>query len=41
MNLGAFCAYASLLMAIACLVLYFFDIKIGKSEEQEEHKEEN
>jgi hypothetical protein len=33
-KLGKFCAYASLLMAIGCLVLYFVDIKIGKSEEQ-------
>ena len=38
MKLGKFCAYASLLMAIGCLVLYFVDIKIGKSEEEDEYK---
>jgi len=35
MNLGAFCAYASLLMGIGCIVLYFVDVKIDKSEEKE------
>jgi hypothetical protein len=39
-KLGKFCAYASLLMGIACLVLYFVDIKIGKSEEQKEENNE-
>ena len=39
MKLGKFCAYASLLMVIGCLVLYFVDVKIGKSEEQDENKE--
>ena len=37
-KLGRFCAYASLLMGIACLVLYFVDVKIGKSENEEEKK---
>ena len=37
-KLGKFCAYASLLMEIACLVLYFVDVKIGKSENEEEKK---
>ena len=37
-KLGKFCAYASLLMGIACLVLYFFDIRIGKAENNEEEK---
>ena len=40
MKLGKFCAYASLLMGIACLVLYFVDVKIGKSEEQKEENNE-
>ena len=40
-KLGKFCAYASLLMGIACLVLYFVDVKIGKSEEQEEENNKN
>jgi len=41
MKLGKFCAYASLLMGIACIVLYFVDIKISKSEisEEEENQE--
>ena len=39
MNLGAFCAYASLLMGIGCLVLYFVDIKIGKPESEEKPEE--
>jgi len=37
-KLGKFCAYASLLMGIACLVFYFVEVRIGKSEEE---KEEN
>ena len=39
MKLGKFCAYASLLMGIACLVLYFVDVKISKSEDKDENKE--
>ncbi|MEG7978697.1 MAG: hypothetical protein NY202_02030 [Mollicutes bacterium UO1] len=31
-KLAKFCAYASLLMGIACLVLYFVDVRIGKEE---------
>jgi len=38
MKIGKFCAYASLLMGIACLVLYFVDIKISKSEEDQEEE---
>ena len=37
-KLGRFCAYASLLMGIACLVLYFVDIKFVKSESSEKEK---
>jgi len=37
-KLGRFCAYASLLMGIACLVLYFVDIKFDKSESSEKEK---
>ena len=38
MKLGKFCAYASLLMGVACIVLYFVDVKISKSEEGEDEK---
>ncbi len=37
-KLAKFCAYASLLMGIACLVLYFVDVKIGKAENSEEER---
>jgi len=36
MKLGKFCAYASLLMAIGCIVLYFFDVKINEEEKNQE-----
>ncbi|MCE8159019.1 MAG: hypothetical protein I3270_00845 [Candidatus Moeniiplasma glomeromycotorum] len=38
-KLGKFCAYASLLMGIACIILYFFDVKIEKGEKQDGYKE--
>jgi hypothetical protein len=34
-HIATFLAFASLAMAIVCLVLYFVDIKIGKSENEE------